>query len=137
MKLLNKDTDYAVRALLGLALNRGNIMTARELAAANNIPYQFLRRILRKLIDRGYVAAKEGALGGVRLSVSPEKIKLIDIIRVFQGEVVLSECMFRNKICENRTTCVLRKRIKAVERKVTSEFEGITLGALLKDLEKT
>lgn len=136
MKLLNKDTDCAVRALLGLAMGRGDIMTARELAAAQKIPYQFLRRILRKLIEKGYVAAKEGAFGGVRFSGNPDKIKLIDILRIFQGEVVLSECMFRKKICENRTTCVLRKRIKAVERKIAGEFEGITLGALLKDLGK-
>jgi Rrf2 family protein len=136
MKLLNKGTDYAVRALLGLAVSRGELTTARELSAGQNIPYQFLRRILSKLIEEGYVSAKEGASGGVRLAVKPEKIGLMDVLRIFQGEIVLSECMFRKKMCANRATCVLRKRIKSIEQKVAGEFEGITLGTLLKDLGK-
>jgi DNA-binding IscR family transcriptional regulator len=58
-----------------------------------------------------------------------------DLIRLFQGNIQLTECMFRKRICSNRKTCVLRKRIKNIESIVTREFENLTIEDLLRDLE--
>ncbi|MBD3263800.1 MAG: Rrf2 family transcriptional regulator [Candidatus Omnitrophica bacterium] len=130
MKLLTKHTDYAVRALLVLAKKRGEFISAREIAEAQNMPYQFVRRILQQLIRHKLVVSKEGTGGGFRLNTSPEKISTVDIIRIFQGKVQLSECMFRKRLCRRRRNCALRKQIKRIERIVSKEFENITIGRL-------
>jgi DNA-binding IscR family transcriptional regulator len=80
------------------------------------------------------VTSREGGLGGFQLNISPAKIKLTDLIRIFQGEVQLSECMFRKKICPNRKGCVLRKNILQVEKKVINEFRLITIASLKKQM---
>jgi len=136
MKLLTKNTDYAIRALLVLASKKGEFVSAREISKIQNMPYQYIRRILHVLILNKLTLAKEGISGGVMLNVSPGKIKLVDIIKLFQGSVQLSECMFRKKMCANRTTCVLRKKIINIERMVAKEFENITIKSLLNDLKK-
>lgn len=136
MKLLTKNSDYAVRALLVLAMHKGEYVSAREVAAEQKLPYQFLRRILQVLIKEGLVESREGGKGGVRLVKDPGSIHLVDVINLFQGEVQFSECMFRHKLCANRSTCVLRKRIGAIEEKMVKELEGITIGTLLRDLGK-
>jgi Rrf2 family protein len=137
MKLLNKNTDYAVRALIVLALNKEKFVSAREISKVQNVPYQFLRAIMQDLIKHSYIEAKEGIKGGFKLIKPSKNIKLTDIINVFQGEIELSDCLFRKKICQNRNTCVLRKEIKKIESKVIKEFENITLESLVKKIKKS
>ena len=135
MKLITKHTDYAVRAVLYLAGRQTEFISSREIAGRNKIPLPFLRRILQVLIREGVIDSREGVEGGVLLSRKPEEIKISDLIRLFQGEIQLSECMFRKKICRNRSTCVLRRRIQGMEKKLASEFQKITIRTLLKDLK--
>ena len=135
MKLLTKETDYAIRAIMSLAGRGDGFVPSRDVSRQEGIPLQFLRRILQTLIKAGFVESREGANGGVKLKTAPGSIKIADIIRLCQGNIQLTECMFRRKICSNRKTCVLRKRIKKIENMVTREFEAMTLEDLLRDLE--
>lgn len=135
MKLLTKNTDYAVRALVHLASNPGRFIPSSEIAASECIPESFLKRLLQKMIREGILEAREGAAGGVQLKKKADRITVIDLIRIFQGQFQLSECMFRRKICPNRATCVLRSRIRGIEKKIETEFAGITIATLINDLE--
>ncbi|MFH1837710.1 MAG: Rrf2 family transcriptional regulator [Candidatus Omnitrophota bacterium] len=133
MKLLTKNTDYAIRALMVLGKERGGYISSRDISDKEKIPYQYVRKILQRLIQKGYIESKEGGKGGVRSKGSPDKIKVIDLIKLFQGEVQFSECMFRDRVCHNRKTCVLRSNIQKIEKVVIKEFKGITIGSLLKE----
>ena len=136
MRLITKETDYAIRAVLDLARTPGTFVSSADVSARQEIPLQFLRRILQRLIKAGLVISREGAAGGTRLALDPRKVQVLDVMRVFQGEVELSECMFRRRICANRGTCVLRKRIKAIERMLEREFADISMADLLKDADR-
>ncbi len=137
MKLLNKNTDYAIRALLHLGrAPAGTFVSAAEISEKQKIPYEFLRKLLRKMIASEIVESKEGGNGGYRLKSDPQKIRISELIEIFQGQLQLSECMFRRKLCENRSHCVLRHNILRIEKMVTQEFEGITVGSLLAELKE-
>ncbi len=133
MKLLTKDTDYAVRAVVNLARKPEGYRSSREIAADEGIPLQFLRRILQKLTRAGLVTSREGVNGGVRLNADPARVRVSDIIKIFQGDIELSQCMFRKRLCTNRSTCVLRARIKVIEQMVSREFDKVTIATLLED----
>ena len=135
MRLITKETDYAIRAVMQLARQPGVFVSSAEMAAAEKIPLPFLRRILQRLLKAGLVVSREGATGGVSLLAHPERIQMLDIMRVFQGQVELSECMFRRKLCANRGTCVLRRRIRAIEQRLTDEFADISIADLLSDAQ--
>lgn len=136
MRLITKETDYAIRAMLDLARTPEVFVSSADISAREEIPLQFLRRILRQLIQARLVVSREGAAGGTRLARDPRKVQVLDVMRVFQGEVEISECMFRRKICANRGTCVLRKRIKAIEKMLAHEFAGISIADLLMDADR-
>ena len=68
MKVLTKDTDYAVRAMMVLAQNHGRRVSSRKISEMQEIPYQFLRRIVQKLAKEGFVETREGSGGGVKLA---------------------------------------------------------------------
>ncbi|MCK5306862.1 MAG: Rrf2 family transcriptional regulator [Candidatus Omnitrophica bacterium] len=136
MKLFTKHTDYAIRALLELAGSKDEFLSARQIAKQQRIPYQFLRQILQGLIKNKLVISKEGSGGGFRIDKDPDLMSIVDIIVIFQGNIQLSDCMFRKKLCANRSNCVLRKQINRIEKLVNEEFKSVTIGSLLKDLKK-
>lgn len=135
MKVLTKNTDYAVRALLELAFAQGKFLSAKEIADKQKIPYEFLRKILRRLIKEKIVTSREGGSGGFQLRLKPSQVRLADLIQIFQGEVQISECLFRDKICSNRKNCVLRQNILQVEKKVVEEFNAITIESLMEQMK--
>jgi len=68
MKLITKDADNAIVALLALARGKGKTMSAAELSGQLGIPHPFMRRILQKLAARGTVASRRGMGGGFTLA---------------------------------------------------------------------
>ncbi|HOX22982.1 MAG TPA: Rrf2 family transcriptional regulator [Elusimicrobiales bacterium] len=136
MKLLTKNTDYAVRALVYCALQKkGRFIPSLEIAQAQGIPLSFLRLLLQKLIRAGFLHAREGKEGGVQLAKPAAAISVLSIMKLLQGEVRLSECLFRKRLCPARATCVLRHKITALESKLAKEFEDITIAGLAYEIE--
>lgn len=135
MSLIRKDTDYAVRALLYLALHgEDGFLSTATLAEETGLPASFLRHICSKLIKAGILESREGAGGGVRLAARPEDVNLLALIELFHERLEISECRFRKTLCPNRSTCVLRRRILDIERNIAPQAEAITLQSLLDDL---
>ncbi len=135
MKVLTKNTDYAIRALLALAARKGSYVSARSIATEHDIPYQFLRGLLQEMIRHDLIVSKEGVQGGFMMKQDPDTISVTQLIEIFQGKVQMSECMFRKQICGNRARCVLRHEIMRIEQVVQSEFEKVTIGKLMRDLQ--
>lgn len=134
MKILTKNTDYAIRALVGMCSDPEEFHSVKAIADAQDIPYEYLRKIVQRLIKEGILESKSGGQGGARLKVAPASVKITDLIGIFQGQLQLAECLFRKKICKNRGQCVLRKRILQIEQMVTREFDGMTIQGLLDDM---
>jgi len=135
MKLVTKESDYAIRAVLFLAQNNERYVSSKEISEADEIPLRFLRKILRVLKEKKIIETKEGVAGGIKLRKKADKVSLNNLISLFQGKIQLTQCLFRGEICPNRPTCVLRKRIVKIENKVEKEFKKITIKTLINDLK--
>lgn len=133
MKLLNRDTDYAVKALLYITQKNPGRISVPELVKTLDIPRPFLRKILQILNREGVLNSFKGKGGGFVLAVPPEKILLTRLIDIFQNPVKLTDCLYKQKICSDIGTCPLKKRIDAIEQHVISELKSITMASLLKE----
>jgi Rrf2 family protein len=131
MKLITRDTDYALRALLYISRNKEQVVPVPRMVEALKIPHPFLRKILQALSKEGMLKSIKGQGGGFALRRPAEKIKLTDLMRVFQGPLRINECLFKRGKCPNERTCVLRKKISRIEEKVAKELNSITIGSLL------
>ena len=131
MKLINKDIDYAARALITLAGSGKALMSARDIADAQKIPYHYLRRIFRALIAHGIVGSKEGATGGLKLIKDAGKISIYDLIKIYHEDFGLTACMAKGNLCPNHKVCVLRCEVTKIEKDVIGKFKKITIKKLL------
>lgn len=131
MRLLTRNTDYAVRALCFMARHRSNMVSATALVKELKIPRPFLRKILQILNKKRFLKSYKGQAGGFMLALAPDRIYLIDLMQIFQGPLKLNECLFKREICPERSLCALKQKIDALERYVLSQLEKITIESLL------
>jgi len=131
MKLLTRDTDYAVRAICYMASRPGRLVTVTELVNDLKIPRPFLRKILQVLNKAGIAKSVKGSGGGFRLVSRPDKLTLADLMEVFQGRLSINECAFKRKLCPNTARCVLKRKIDDIENYVEAELRSILIGSLL------
>jgi Rrf2 family protein len=136
MKLITRDTDYAIRAICYIAKHKKEIISVANLVKELKIPRPFLRKILQKLNKKKLLKSHKGIGGGFALSRPPKKIMLVDLIKIFQGNVKFCEHIFKKGICPHIRTCALKKRLDLVEKHVVSELKSITIKSLSKDLIK-
>ena len=133
MKLITRDIDYAVRALIYLADNgKGETVPIPELVDELGITRPFLRKIMQLLAKADVIRSYKGNKGGFRLIKKPEDIYLIDLIEIFQGNFSLNECLLNKDICPNKGNCILNNRVNDIEEKVKKELESIDLRSLIK-----
>lgn len=132
MKLITRDTDYALRALCFIAKSKEKIVSVSQLVKELKIPRPFLRKILQVLNQKGILRSYKGQGGGFLLAGPANKIFLVDLIEIFQGPLRLNECFFKKMDCPNQNTCNLKKKIDAIERYVLKELKSITIVSLLK-----
>ena len=127
MKLITRDTDYAIRALAYMSgFKRGRI-SVPELVAGTKIPCPFLRKIMQILGKKGFVRSYKGIGGGFTLRRAPERISLIGLIEAIQGRIGLNECFFKKIACPRKKECLLKKKIDSLEAYIIKELKALTL----------
>lgn len=131
MKLLTRDTDYALRALFFFARHKNKRIESGTLVEQLKIPRPFLRKILQRLSADGILHSYKGQGGGFILAVAPDDVRIGDVLKIFQGQFSFENCFFKKKRCPNRPACALRRRIKSLEEKVRREFEAVTIASLV------
>jgi Rrf2 family protein len=77
--------DYALRAVAELASASEGPLKRERIAAAQDIPMDYLENILLELKHVGIVQSQRGASGGFRLARKPHDISLADVIRAVDG----------------------------------------------------
>ena len=87
--------DYCLKALIMLAERYPNVQPQRveEIAAAQSIPENYLRRLLIELKRGGLVASQKGPNGGYLLARHPAKITMADVVQIIEGDYVPVECL--------------------------------------------
>jgi Rrf2 family protein len=133
MKLITRDTDYAIRALSYIVCNEGRIIPITELVRELETPKPFLRKILQLLSINGILKSYKGKNGGFELAKEPDKIFLQDLMEIFQGKFKISECLFKKNSCPNQQYCLLKVEIDSIEKMVLEKISAITLKSLKKN----
>lgn len=90
--MLTDTTEYALRAMVCLAIGEGQYQTSASLAERASVPAPYLIKVLQQLAGAGLINSQRGLGGGWQLAKSPEDISLLDIIRVVQRIERIDTC---------------------------------------------
>jgi Rrf2 family protein len=82
---ISAKSDYAVRALLGLAAHTPNLVKVDLIIGEQRLPRKFVEAILGELRRAGLVRSQRGAEGGYALARPASDITLGAVIRAVDG----------------------------------------------------
>ncbi len=135
MDILRRNTDYALRLMVGLARHQANSgsVSTRLLAEEQEVSYQLACKLMQQLHDARLVASCMGPKGGFRLNRAPAQISLLEIIEVVQGPLSLNRCLLKAGLCPRAKVCPVRGKIGALQDRMGEYLGGISLEELASD----
>ncbi|MEJ2285695.1 MAG: Rrf2 family transcriptional regulator [Desulfobacterales bacterium] len=135
---LTRAGEYGVRCILYLSSKGvGTLCTRRQIAAAMDIPGQFLGKIAQQLARAGYIEIIQGARGGLKLVVSPEKLTLLDVVETVIGEIFLNDCLLRPDSCNRSNSCAAHRVWFKARNQLRATLREATFADLLNEQKST
>lgn len=130
---LTKAGEYAVRCVLYLSLQEmGIVVSRKEIAREMDIPDQFLGKIAQQLSRAGILEILQGPKGGLRLSIVPEQLSLLQVIEAVMGEIFLNDCLLRPEVCGRSYTCAVHSVWKKARNQLRETLREATFDKLVK-----
>jgi Rrf2 family nitric oxide-sensitive transcriptional repressor len=125
-------SDYTLRVLMFLALNRDRLATIPEVAATYDISENHLMKVVNQLARSGVIESVRGKGGGIRLAREPEEIRIGQIIRASEGETPLVECLSGDPdACRIVTACKFRVVLVRAFNSLYATLDEYTLADLV------
>ena len=133
--MITREADYAIRVLLQLArqarAGQGGAASA-DVAEAMDIPYRFLRKLVKRMVAGGLLKSRRGKGGGLELARPAGRITLFDILEIMAPVgTQLSSCVAKPGDCRRSGTCRVHQAISTIQTSVNRQLRGITLESLV------
>ncbi len=131
MDVIRRNTDYAIRAAVSLAVNQGKgAVSAAEIAKNEAIPYDLACKLLQKLHSRKIVKSVMGAKGGFMLKKKASNISVLEVIEAIQGPVSLNRCVLNANFCSRKRSCLVSKNLAKLQKTMNYYLKRISLKKL-------
>lgn len=129
MRITNA-TEYAIRAILKMAMEPEKVYTATELFIDIDAPHKFLSKILQKLAQKKILISSRGIKGGFKIKTPLDTLTLYDIIEAIDGPVGLNKCLIDGYECSREKYCP----VHVVWEEAQQELKKILMKKTIKNL---
>jgi Rrf2 family protein len=127
--------EYGLRCLLQLArLGEGESLTLSQIAEREGISQANAGKVLWLLNKAGLVASNRGTKGGYRLARPAAAVRLSEIIKVHDEDVLSGHCKSYAGVldaCVHTGNCGIRPMIVGLQDIIRQALSNITLAQLL------
>lgn len=130
---ISRKSDYALRAMVYVAAWEDNkVCSINEIAEAEQVPREYLAKILKELSLQGFLHSYKGIHGGYRLAKNRDKITFLNIIEAMQGKIAVNDCIRHSGSdgCGRKPGCAMHSFWKAEQDRVTESLGSVSLDSL-------
>ena len=126
---ISKKSQYGLRAIIFLAkkYKTKELIPLKDIAKNELIPFDYLEKIFLDLEKSNIVKGKRGRNGGYLLSLSPNKISVLDIMKSLENKINLIECGG----CKKINKCVAKNAWQEIEKSFFLTLKNIKLSKLI------
>ena len=133
MKLSTR-SRYGARILVDLARHNGQgPVQIGEISKRQDISVKYLEQLIRPLKQASMVTSVRGPKGGHLLAKNPEEISLGQIVRLFEGQSELVECISNPEQCNMSDDCQVRLAWKDATRVLYEKLDSTTISDLIQE----
>ena len=135
--MISAKSRYALRVMVDLAQrNTGEFIPVKEIAARQGISLKYLESIMTILTKGKMLESASGKGGRYRLVRKPCEYKVIEILRLVEGNLAPVACLCDDgKKCERTTECTTLPFWKGLETVINDYLESNTLQDMICDAD--
>ncbi len=112
---LTLQTDFAIRVLVYVAVNKEGRSTIHDLAKRYGISENHLMKVVNKLTKLGFLGAVRGRTGGLKMNPDTLDLPLGDLIKAIEIDLAMVPCFKDSDTCVIRKACVFRTAIEEAQ----------------------
>ena len=129
---LTRHTDYALRVLIFLALQRKQeLVTMAEIEQHFDIPRNHLIKIVQRLGRLGYAQTVRGKGGGLRLGKAITAIRIGDVVEDMESTLELIDC--HKPVCPINGDCRLKHMLNEARSAFINVLNQYTLADVVRN----
>ncbi len=131
--LISTRGRYAIRVILDLAQNSdGSFTPMKDVAKRQEISLKYLEKILPILTKNKIVEGVHGKGGGYKLNKNIKKYKVIDILKLTEGDLAPVACLKKGSVeCKRKQNCKTLLMWKKFYEIINKFFGSITIEDLI------
>ena len=124
---------YAIRIMIDIAQNDdGSYIPLKDIAERQDLSKKYLEIIAKELVSGGLLTGASGKGGGYRLSRTPDKYTIGEILELMEGSLSPVACLADKKYkCNRKKKCPTLPMWQEYDKLVHDFFNGKKLSDLL------
>ena len=127
--MLSQTTEYALRAAVFLAGNRGRPHPAAAIAEAASVPSGYLAKVLHQLARAGVVSSQRGLGGGFALRRDPQDVSVLEVVQAVDPIGRIRSCPLGLPE-HRRALCALHRKLDDAYATIEASLGGTSLAEL-------
>jgi Rrf2 family nitric oxide-sensitive transcriptional repressor len=128
--MFSQTVEYALRAIVVLAVAPDTPQTAQSIAAKAKLPVDYLFKVMQSLGKAGLVNAQRGKHGGFMLARNPRDLTILDVVNAVDPLRRIHSCPL-NLESHGTKLCALHHRLDSALAMVEQVFSSTTLSDVL------
>lgn len=128
--MISQTAEYALRAIVFLAMNAKASYTTVQIATASKVPSAYLSKVLKLLVEAELIVSQRGLGGGFCLAKSADKISVLDVLNAVDPLQRIQTCPLGIK-AHGSKLCALHKRLDDAAAVIEKAFRDSTIADLL------
>lgn len=136
--MLSKTAQYAIKALFFISQKstEGKKVPLKDIAKGIDAPEQFVAKILQNLTKKEIIRSSKGLNGGFFVDKSSEKFSLADVVKIFDGNKLFTQCGLGLKLCSENRPCPIHHEYKKVRKELIHILETTKFVSLNESLNE-
>jgi len=129
---LTRHTDNALRALTYVAMHDAEPSRITDISRRMGMSEDHVAKVIARLSELGFVTTIRGRSGGVRLARPASRIRVGDVVRATEDNMVLVECFDpATNQCPIAPACVLARALDKALESFLAVLDGYTVADLI------
>ncbi len=128
--MISQTAEYALRAVVCLAMRPGQSMTTQDIAGTTRVPVGYLAKVMQALRRAGLVHSQRGQRGGFILAKAPDQLTLLEVINAVDRVQRITACPLGIQ-SHGTGLCALHRRLDDSIAHVEAAFAASNLSELL------
>lgn len=106
--MISLSSKYAIKTMLEISSHQqSGYVRVSELASKIKVPAPYLSKIVKRLVQTGFLEGRKGPGGGVKISAKGKKASFYDICEATEEQLIRQTCFLSRTTCQSQAPCAL------------------------------